>query len=30
MYYVRNWSVWMDIKIIFRTVFASFRPDDVY
>jgi exopolysaccharide production protein ExoY len=25
--YVRDWSVWLDIKILFKTVFAVLRFD---
>jgi len=29
-YYVRNWSVWLDIVIIFRTVKAVFLKKGAY
>jgi exopolysaccharide production protein ExoY len=25
--YVRNWSIWLDIVILFRTIFAVMRFD---
>ena len=25
--YVRNWSVWLDVVILFRTIFAVMRFD---
>lgn len=28
--YLANWSIWLDIKIIFRTVFVIFYNKDVY
>lgn len=28
--YIRNWSVWMDVKIIFLTVFRSFNDKNAY
>jgi len=27
LWYVENWSIWLDIKIIFRTLFLFFRED---
>ena len=28
--YIRNWSFWMDMKIIFMTVFGGFRGKNAY
>jgi len=28
--YVMNWSIWLDIKIVFQTVFVAFFNKDVY
>jgi putative colanic acid biosynthesis UDP-glucose lipid carrier transferase len=30
LYYIRNWSLWFDIKIIFKTVFKGFSGQHVY
>lgn len=30
MYYIRNWSVWFDFKIIFLTIFKGFVGKSVY
>jgi lipopolysaccharide/colanic/teichoic acid biosynthesis glycosyltransferase len=29
-YYVRNWSIWLDIVILVRTVYAVFRQKGAY
>ena len=29
-YYVRNWSIWLDIVILVRTIRAVFRADGAY
>lgn len=30
LYYIRNWSLWFDIKIILKTIFKGFSGKDVY
>ncbi len=30
MYYIRNWSIWFDLKIIFQTVFKGFVNKNAY
>lgn len=30
LYYIRNWSIWFDIKIILKTIFKGFSGKDVY
>jgi lipopolysaccharide/colanic/teichoic acid biosynthesis glycosyltransferase len=30
LYYVRNWSLKLDLKILFRTVFCIFKDDEAY
>lgn len=30
LHYVRNWSLWWDVKIIFRTIFKGFSGKHVY
>ena len=30
MYYIRNWTVWLDIQIMFRTVPAVFKGKGAY
>lgn len=28
--YIREWSIWMDVKILFRTLFVAFSDDKAY
>jgi putative colanic acid biosynthesis UDP-glucose lipid carrier transferase len=28
--YIRDWALWMDLKIIFMTVFGAFRGKNAY
>lgn len=30
LYYIRNWSLWWDIKIIFKTIFNGFGGKNAY
>jgi lipopolysaccharide/colanic/teichoic acid biosynthesis glycosyltransferase len=30
LYYIENWSLWFDIKIILRTFLAIFKGDGAY
>jgi polysaccharide biosynthesis protein PslA len=30
MYYIENWSPWLDVYIIFRTILAIFRAENAY
>ncbi|ODN42965.1 undecaprenyl-phosphate glucose phosphotransferase [Piscirickettsia litoralis] len=30
LYYIRNWSLWFDIKIIFKTIFKGFTHKNAY
>ena len=30
VWYVENWSFWLDIKILFKTIFVVFRKEEVF
>jgi putative colanic acid biosynthesis UDP-glucose lipid carrier transferase len=30
LFYLQNWSVWMDLKIVFQTVLNGFRGSNAY
>lgn len=30
LFYINNWSIWLDIKIILRTIFVFFNPKNAY
>ena len=30
LWYIRRWSVWLDLKIIFQTIFKGFRSESAY
>ncbi|MCZ6862427.1 MAG: undecaprenyl-phosphate glucose phosphotransferase [Alphaproteobacteria bacterium] len=30
LYYIENWSIWLDIAIIFRTIVVMFKDDNAY
>ncbi len=30
MYYIRNWSIWLDLQLLFRTVPAVFKKRGAY
>ena len=30
LWYIENWSLWLDIKIILRTIFNFFRDKNAY
>lgn len=30
LWYIRRWSVWLDLKIIFRTVFKGFKSENAF
>lgn len=30
LYYIENWSLWLDIKIVFLTILKGFRSDNAY
>ncbi|MGB5446472.1 MAG: sugar transferase, partial [Psychromonas sp.] len=30
LYYLQNWSIWLDIKIIFLTIFKGFTNPNAY
>lgn len=30
LYYIDNWSIWLDLRILFRTVFVGFNHENAY
>jgi putative colanic acid biosysnthesis UDP-glucose lipid carrier transferase len=30
LYYIRNWSIWFDLRIIFRTIYSGFGGKNAY
>ena len=30
LYYIDNWSVWLDLKILLKTIVVLFRNENVY
>lgn len=30
IWYIKNWSIWLDVKIIFLTVFRGFLGNNAY
>ena len=30
LHYIKHWSLWLDVKIIFMTIFKGFKNDNAY
>lgn len=30
LFYIRNWSVWLDVKIVLKTIFSGFNAESAY
>ena len=30
LYYIDNWSIWLDLRILFSTIFVGFAHENAY